>query len=80
MYNIQSEKNYVILSSIIQLVNYMFRPLYLAIIRLYLVTEDCITQPVYLMGDEISLTMVGYMNSINRMIPIFAIYILCTTF
>ena len=36
MYNIQSEHNRVILSSIIQLVNYMFRPLYLAIIRLYL--------------------------------------------
>jgi len=29
------EHNYVILSSIIQLVNYMFQPLYLAIIRLY---------------------------------------------
>jgi len=36
MYNVQLEHNYVILSSIIQLVSYMFRPLYLAIIRLYL--------------------------------------------
>jgi len=36
MYNIQSEHNYVILSSIIQLVNYMFRSIYLVIIRLYL--------------------------------------------
>jgi len=36
MYNIHSKHNYVILSSIIQLVNYMFRPLYLAIFRLYL--------------------------------------------
>jgi len=36
MSNIQSEHNYVLLSSIIQLVNYMFRPLNLAIIRLYL--------------------------------------------
>jgi len=35
MCNIQLEHNYVILSSIIQLVNYMFQPLYLAIIRLY---------------------------------------------
>jgi hypothetical protein len=32
------------------------------------------------MGDEMSFTMVRYMNSINRMVPIFAIYILCTTF
>jgi len=32
MFNIQSEHNYVILSNIIQLVNYMFRPLYLSII------------------------------------------------
>ena len=37
MYNIQSEQNFVILSSIIQLVNYMFRPIYLAIVKLYLV-------------------------------------------
>jgi len=36
MYNIQSEHKYVTLSSIAQLVNCMFRPLYLAIIRLYL--------------------------------------------
>jgi len=38
MYNIQSEHNYVILvlSSIIQLVSYMFRPLNLAIIRFVL--------------------------------------------
>jgi hypothetical protein len=34
--NIQSEHNYVILSSIIQLVNHMFRSLYLTIIRLFL--------------------------------------------
>ena len=31
MYNIQSERNYVILSSIVQLVNYMFRPLNTAV-------------------------------------------------
>jgi len=36
MYNIQFEHNCVILSSIIQLVNYMFRPLNLAIIRFVL--------------------------------------------
>jgi hypothetical protein len=36
MYNIQSEHKYVILSSIIQLVNYMFRPLYLDIVRFVL--------------------------------------------
>jgi hypothetical protein len=36
MYNIQLEHNCVILSSIIQLVNYMFRPLNLAIIRFVL--------------------------------------------
>jgi len=36
MYNIQSENNYVVLSSIIQLINYMFRPLNLAIIRFVL--------------------------------------------
>ena len=34
--DIQSEHNYVILSGVIQRNNYMFRPLYLAIIRLYL--------------------------------------------
>jgi len=64
----------LILPSIIQVVNYMFWPLYLAI------TEDCITQPVHLMGDEISFTMVRYINSISRMVPIFVIYILCTIF
>ena len=36
MYNIQSEHNYVILLSIIQLVNYMFRPLCLAFFRSFL--------------------------------------------
>ena len=36
MCNMQSEHNYVVSSSIIQLVNYMFRPHYLAIIRLCL--------------------------------------------
>ena len=35
MYNVQSEHNCFILSSITQL-NYMFRPLYLAIITLHL--------------------------------------------
>jgi len=34
--DIQSEYNYVILSGVIQRINYMFRPLHLAIIRLYL--------------------------------------------
>jgi len=61
MYNIQSEHNYVMLPSVIQLVNYMFRPIYLAIIRLYLAYR-------------------GLLNSINRMVPIFAIYMLCTMF
>jgi len=30
---------------------------------------------VYLVGDEISFTMVRYMNSLNRMVPIFVISI-----
>jgi len=37
---------------------------------------NCITQTAYLMGDEISFTMVRYMNPINRMVPIFAICII----
>ena len=59
MYNIQSEHSYVILSSIIQLVNYMFRPLYLAIIRLYLayrglyyITYKTLVRPVVSYGAE----------------------------
>ena len=36
MCNKQSEHNNVILSSIIQIVNYMFRPLYLVIIKFVL--------------------------------------------
>jgi len=36
MYNIQSEHSYVVLSSNIKLVNYVFRPLNLAIIRFVL--------------------------------------------
>jgi len=39
MYNMQSEHIYVILTSIIQLVNYMFRPLNLAIIRFVLILQ-----------------------------------------
>jgi hypothetical protein len=36
MAGVQSKHNYVILSGVIQRINYMFRPLYLAIIRLCL--------------------------------------------
>jgi len=32
------------------------------------------------MGDKVSFTVVKYMNSINRMVPIFAIHVLCTIF
>jgi len=42
--------------------------------------SNCSTSPVYLMGDEISFTMVRYMNSITRVVPIFVIHILCTIF
>jgi len=56
MYNIQSEHHYVILSSIIQLVNYMFRPLYFAIIRFVLslqrtvLRNQCISSPIRYTG------------------------------
>ena len=37
--------------------------------------SNCIIQSAYLMGDEISFTMVRYMNPNNGMVPIFAISI-----
>ena len=32
------------------------------------------------MGDEFSFTTVSYMNSVSRMVQIFAVYVLCTIF
>jgi len=75
MYNIHKEHNYVILSSIIQLVNYMFRPLCLAIVRLYL--AYCINSVSNGRRDLVDSCQV---HELNRMVPIFAIYILCSTF
>jgi len=78
--DIQSEHNYVILWGIIQRINYMFRPLlghHQVALRLQI---NCIIQSAYLIGDEISFTMVRYMNPMNRMVPIFAIFILNTIF
>jgi len=42
--------------------------------------SNCSKSPVYLIGDEKLFTMVRYINSITRVVPIFAIYILCTIF
>ena len=82
MYNIQLEHNYVILSSVIQLVSYMFQPLYLPIIRLYLAYRGLYYISSVSNGRRnlVYNVQVQYMNSINRRVPIFAIYMLCSVF
>jgi len=77
--DIQSEHNYVILSGVIQRINYMFRPLYLAIIKL------CLAYRVTALHTRLSngrqdLVYSGQIHELNRMVPIFAIHILCTIF
>ena len=55
---IQSEHNYTILSSSIQRINYMFRPLlghHQVVLNLQ---SNCTIQSVYPMGDDISFTVV----------------------
>jgi hypothetical protein len=77
---IQSEHNYVILSGIIQHINYMFRPLFGHHQVALSLQSNCIIQSAYLMGDKILFTIIKYMNPINRIVPIFAICILNTIF
>jgi len=77
--DIQSEHNYVILSCVVQRISYMFRPLYLAIIRL------CLTYRVTALHTRLSngrrdLVYNGQIHELNRMVPIFAIHVLCTVF
>jgi len=67
-----------LLSGIIQRIIYMFRPLLGHRQVVLSLKHNCITYSAYLMGDEISFTMVRYMNSINRMVQIFSICILYT--
>jgi hypothetical protein len=76
--DIKSEHNYVILSGIVQRINYMFRPLLGHHQVALSLQSNCIIQSAYLMGDEISFTMVRYINQNNRMVPIFAISIIDT--
>jgi hypothetical protein len=74
-----TEHNYVILSGVIQRINYMFRPLYLAIIRLclaYRVTALHTSVP----NGRRNLVYSGHIHELSRMVPIFAIHILCTVF
>ena len=82
MYNIQLEHNYVTLSSVIQLVNYMFRSHYLAIIRLYLAYRGLYYLSSVSNGRRnlVYNVQVQYMNSIYRTVPIFAIYMSCSMF
>ena len=78
--DIQSEHIYVILFCIIQSISYMFRPL-LGHHQVALSLQcNCIIQSAYLMGEEISFTMVRYMNPINRMVPIFVTCMLYALF
>jgi len=58
--DIQSEHNCVILSGIIQRINYMFRPLLGHHQVALSLQSNCIIQSAYLMGEEISFTMVIY--------------------
>ena len=74
--DIRSEHNYAILPCSMQRINYMFRPLlghHQVVLNLQ---SNCTIQSVYPMGDQISFKMVRYMNSINRIVLIFAIHIL----
>ena len=79
MYDIWSAHNYVTLSCIVQLVNYMFQPLYLAFIRLYLAYRGLYYITSVNNGRQ-DLVYNGHVRELNRMVPIFTIYILHTIF
>jgi hypothetical protein len=62
--------------ALLQRISYMFRPLLGHHHVVLSLQSNCITISANLMGDEISFTVVRYMNSRNGMVPIFAICIL----